>query len=257
MLLVEGDDDRAIVEEVFLARRRVWERSVRVIAAGGREAVIRARARFSDRDPRMLHMFVDRDTWTEHEIQNLSRELGASTLHVTAGWCLENIFFAPDFLRMLHSEIAQNVAAAREVWVRAGARWWTLQRWREASQQVWNAAFGDGAYGGLHPGVDPKSGGEFADILSHRISPDTLARFAFDIDALAAEFDARLRTVESWSEHDQWQIGVHGKRAFVELLCPLLEKYYGRRIDWRLELVGRLPRPFPVPLDGLVAMFLP
>lgn len=253
VLLVEGDDDKELVEEVLRSRRRVWENSVRVIAAGGRKQVLAARARF-----RAPFLLVDRDTWTDAEVQELRADIGdGGDLHVTDGWCLENIFFEPTVLRSIDSTVAAKVEGAREAWVRAGARWWILQRHREAAQLGWDVAFGDGRYGGLQAGVDPRSGAEFADIVSKRLPVELRTRLAVDIDALAAAFDERLRAVLGWATADQWQRGVHGKRAFAELLLPLLLRQLGPRADWKLALVHALPRPLPAPLDTLVGIFLP
>ena len=136
VLLVEGDDDRDVVE-TFLARRsRTFEARVRVVPAGGRARVLsRMKNTFPD-----AYGLVDRDTWDEAKVRG-----EYPRLYVTAGWCLENTFLGPDALRRYGAGVVATLAAERERWVRAGALWWTLQRVREA-QQGWQEAL-DWSYG--------------------------------------------------------------------------------------------------------------
>ena len=63
VLLVEGDDDRDVLE-AFLARRSAtFQTRVRVVPAGGRERVLQ---RMKTSFPRAFAL-VDRDTWTDVE----------------------------------------------------------------------------------------------------------------------------------------------------------------------------------------------
>jgi hypothetical protein len=240
VLLVEGDDDRDVVEAILRQRRTTWETRVRVVVAGGRTRV-RERADFFPH----AQLLVDRDTWTDDEIPR------ADNLHVTAGWCLENLFLAPEFLHTIDPRIAATVAASRDSWVRAGALWWTLQRTIEA-QQRWKTILG-GTYGALHQSLDLQSAATLRDTLAARIPEHIRVAASLDLDLLAATFEARLQQILALPESRQWQLGVHGKEAFRHLLHPALQQAHGRR-NWRVELASRLDRP--PPFDTLLPLLL-
>jgi hypothetical protein len=243
VVLVEGDDDREVLEEVLLHRRPTWSTRVRVVVAGGRTRVLdRGRHTFPD-----ALMLVDRDTWTDAEVAQHTTD----RLHVTAGWCLENLFLDPAFLRANYPDVATAIAAARDPWLRAGALWWTLQRAREA-QNPWQHALG-WTYGVPRDDLDLRSAATVRDTLARKIPEPLRDEARLDIDDLAARFDQRLRSILALPEPEQWQQGVHGKEAFRHLLHPALQTARGKR-RWRIELAAQLERP--PPLDALVALLL-
>lgn len=195
-------------------------------------------------------MVVDRDTWTEEEVQARRREY--DLLYLTEGWCLENIFLDPGFLRSFDPSVAQLVAGERERWVRAGALWWTLQRTRESLQR-WQEHIG-GSFGIPHDDLDFASATEMASALRARIPEEIRGAVNLDIDAFAATYERRLTDVLAWPEIRQWRSGVHGKHAFRRLLLPTLERLRGAG-DWRPELARAVGRP--PPFDALLAVLLP
>lgn len=239
VLLVEGDDDRDVVEELLRQRRDTWETHVRVIVAGGRKRVLERRDIFPH-----AHMLVDRDTWTDAECPQ--------GVYVTAGWCLENLFLDPEFLHAFDPRIATTVAEHREPWVRAGALWWTLQRAREAHQD-WQTALG-WTYGAPRADLDLSSAANLRDSLASKIPQHLQDAVRLDLGVLAEAYDRRLRQVLTLPEPQQWQSGVHGKEAFRRLLHPLLQAAHGQR-NWRIELAGKLRRP--PPFDSLLALLIP
>lgn len=244
VVLVEGDDDRDLLEEVLRRRRTTWSTRIRVVVAGGRTRVLeRGRTTFPD-----ALMLVDRDTWTDAEVADHAND----RVLVTAGWCLENLFLDPDFLRAYDPDIAADIAAARDPWLRAGALWWTLQRAREA-QNNWQQALG-WTYGLPRDDLDLRSADAVRDTLARKLPEPLRDEARLDIDDLAARFDRRLQTMLALPEPEQWRLGVHGKEAFRHLLHPALQTRHGRR-PWRVELAGRLTRP--PPLDALLALVLP
>ena len=93
VVLVEGDDDRDVIETIFRQRTKTWQTRVRVVAAGGRMRVL---TRMKSTFPHAFGV-VDRDTWTDAEIELYQRE--EPRLFVTEDWCLENTFFRPDWLQ--------------------------------------------------------------------------------------------------------------------------------------------------------------
>lgn len=239
VLLVEGDDDREVVEELLLQRRVTWQTKVRVVVAGGRKRVLERRDIFPH-----AHMLVDRDTWTDAECP--------PDVYVTAGWCLENLFLEPEFLHAFDPQIATTVAEAREPWVRAGALWWTLQRAREAHQD-WQTALG-WTYGAPRDDLDLSSATTVRESLATKIPQHLQDAVSLDLAILADAYDRRLQQVLALPEPQQWQRGVHGKEAFRRLLHPLLQAAHGPR-NWRALLAGKLRRP--PPFDDLLALLIP
>lgn len=244
VLLVEGDDDRDVIETFLQRRSPAFSARVRVVPAGGRTRVLSRMKTFFPQ----AYALVDRDTWTDAEVDAHRR--AQPRLYVTEGWCLENVFFGPDALRRQDARVAAEISSQREHWVRAGALWWTLQRTRDA-QQRWQEALG-WSYGSLRPDLDLSSAQALADSLNQKIHEDERRDSTLDIVALAETFAARCNEVLALPEAQQWQIGVHGKSAFSNLLVPTLRST-PRAV--RLNLANQIDRPSPI--DELIAFLLP
>ncbi len=253
VVLVEGDDDRTVLESFFRARRTSWQFTVSVVAAGGRKQV---QSRMSDRARfPLVYGVVDRDTWTDAEI---AVETGTNRdLRVTGGWCIENVFLDPTWLRGFDAGIAARVGAHRDTWVRAGALWWTLQRSREAQQRGQEAL--GWSYGAPHEDLDLSSASTLADSLSRLIPEPVLTAARFDAPGVAERFEQRYRDVLDLPEEAQWRVGVHGKQAFARVLVPALNaaRYQQSPTDWKRELAFELGRRLPAPFDDLVALLFP
>lgn len=233
VLLVEGEDDRGVVEAVLEKSVRGWATHFRVVPVGGFKKVLSKKADFPSH-----YLLIDRDTRTDEEIAALRRE--EPSLYVTEGWCLENLFLAPSFVAALGDvSLTNRLEEERERWVRAGALWWTLQRAREASQRWWESLW-SGSYGGPRDGCDPASADEFRSCFA------TVAPLHVDIDRLAGEFETRLERALAMSPTDQWRVGVHGKAAFNHFFA-------GTAWD-RRALAARLSQPLPSPLCDLLAL---
>jgi len=238
VLLVEGDDDRDIVEALLKRRRPAFHTRVRVIAAGGRDAVIRRMAP-EDVFPEAYGL-VDRDTWSDDEIRELQSK--RPRLYVTEGWCLENAFFDSETITELKHE--------REPWVAAGALWWTLQRAREAAQE-WQSHVG-WTYGKPLDKLDLTSEATLRASLEAAVPAEVRDGSSFDPARVAERFAARRAEMQKLSEPEQWRLGVHGKRAFKDLLVPALG---GTPESARWSLAESLPTP--APLDEMFAILLP
>lgn len=248
VVLVEGDDDLEVLEDVFEQRGgRTWDVHIRIVVAGGRMRVIE-RIRPDSTFPKGWGL-VDRDTWTDVEIDLLRQQ--NARLHVTQGWCLENIFLHPDLLQQVDREVAARLSEQRERWVRAGALWWVLQRTREA-QQHWQEAL-RWSYGSPRDDLNLTSGQGLKASLARNI-PEAIRKEAkFDLDDVAERYERRMEELLALPEPMQWQIGVHGKCAYRRLLAPAFQAS-GRQQDWRQALVREISRPYPPPLDELMAI---
>jgi hypothetical protein len=250
VLLVEGDDDRSVVEAILAGRRRTWQTAVSVSVAGGRKQV---QGRMGDNRFPHVYGLVDRDTWSAAEIA--AQQAAVPNLVVTRGWCVENLFLDPGWLSGFDGAVAARVAAQREPWVRAGALWWTLQRAREGQQRWQEHLRWD--YGRPREDLDTSAPDKLAGALV-RLVPEAVRREArFDVDAVGEAFDRRCQEVFALSEEEQWRVGVHGKAAFAHLLVPALNeaRYQQPASVWLADLAAAIGRP--APFDALVAMLLP
>lgn len=261
VLLVEGEDDVLLVESALSARRPTWATRVAMVAVGGRERVIEClqnRALPGGKPgslPADVLGLVDRDLWTEEErAAQIAACRGA--LHVTTGWCIENLFFEPPVLEAIDGEAAPRVLAAlephRERWVRAGAFWATVQRVRARLGELFEPIGWD--YG-APPELDLGSAASLEAELREKLdlagvgallSPKDLA------EKVVGELKARLVLDPAL----QWRTSVHGKVALQPLLVPEIERALGRRLDtdWRHGLGAALCRQ--PPLDDLLALLL-
>jgi len=221
VLLVEGDDDKAVIEEILRRRRATFPSQVSVVVAGSRKNVL-AGARLFPRHA--IHLLVDGDTWTDHDVHEQRQQQGQTPLHVTSGWCIENIFLAPAFLTGYATEIAERLEHERETWVRAP-----------------------------HPSLDVSSADRLARSLTDLLKGDA-AEADLHIDSLADSFEDRVSEILALPVPEQWQ-HVHGKRVFDQIVAPMLVASRGARVSWRVALAGLIGRP--PPLDVLLAQLLP
>lgn len=250
VIVVEGDDDRKILGSIFEQRGRTWLVHIRIVVAGGRSRVIdliKPKNLFPDG-----WGLVDRDTWTDAEIERHHQQ--NPRLHVTQGWCLENIFLHPDLLRQVDRDVATRLSEQREIWVRAGALWWVLQRTREA-QQRWQETLG-WSYGSPRDDLKFNSVKDLKASLAQRVPEAIRNEAKLDLDDVAFRYERRIEELLALPEQMQWQRGVHGKCAYRRLLTPAFQ-VSGRQQDWREALLREVSRPYPPPLDALMAMLVP
>lgn len=259
VILVEGDDDRNVVEGMLERKTRHWEQWIKIVVAGGRKQVIQ-RIGPNSTFPNAYGL-VDRDTWSDDEV-NAQRKKNPR-LHVTAGWCIENLFFQPDFLQRFDARIADAVAAERESWLRAGAFWYALQRVREAHQLWYETLEWSKHYGTPHPDLDFSSPQKLVETLTQRVPVKLCNDVRLDFKDVANTFEQRLDFVLKLPLAQQWQVGIHGKCAFDQLLKPLLDRFLppqdpkGRRMTWREKLAETPALGRPAPLDELLALVPP
>lgn len=259
VILVEGPDDRLVLELLLQQRRPTWSARVGVVALGGRTAVLRAledRALPGGRSlSGMVVGLVDRDLWDESEVREAVAERG-ETLYVTRGWCLENDRLSESVLRATLSgafvqQLLADLEAARESWVRAGAWWRTFQRRREA-------LFSDVAdwseYGAPPSSLDLSEPETLEPQLRSKIGQDVLALWPRELARETREAMDRFLVAPV---EDQWARHVHGKAAFRRLLLQRLRRSDAPeepRVGWRRTLARQLlSRP---PFDALLGVVL-
>lgn len=234
VILVEGEDDRSTLEVILDATRGPrWRARVHIVAAGGHKKVLEKRVLFPH-----SHGLIDRDVCSDHEVDSL--RTNDVFLHITHGWCLENVFLDPTFLQKHFPHVFADISNSRERWVRAGAVWWTLQRAHERYHRWWDT-LRSSPYGQPRDDFDPSTATEFS--ARFPVAPATPVNVA----ELAQEFESRLHAVEAMSDADQWRLGVHGKEAFRHLLVPSLERRIGGA-NWRKKLADIIGRPAPLDL---------
>ena len=158
ILLVEGDDDRDVLERCLNSLDPLWQRRLYVAAAGGRPRVLQklgARPAW--------YAVVDRDTWEDGDInEEVARY--EDRLHVTAGWCLENLFLADQAaltraIRQVAALAAIDLTPLYQLihpWADYGTVWWILHREQERMRKQNRTYHPDGSqhyYG--YPKADP------------------------------------------------------------------------------------------------------
>jgi hypothetical protein len=246
VLLVEGDDDRDVIQEIL---PRSWDRRLRIVVAGGRANVLKRMGK--DSTFPTAFGFVDRDVWTDAEVEE--HRLNNPRLYVTRGWCIENLFFERGFLQQIDPPIVDRVLAEKERWLEAGAFWWALQRTREAYNQ-WQEAL-KWTYGKPRDDLLIDSAQSIVASLSEKIPDSIRQRSRLDLDAVAESTMRRLEYIHAQPDALQWQMGVHGKAAFNELLVPALPTL-DKNDSWRKKLARMPALGRPAPFDELFARLL-
>lgn len=250
VLLVEGDDDRSVVEALLTARDPTWSTRAAVVVAGSRNKVIKG---LKGTFPKGQAL-VDRDVWTDAEVSAKVSDTG-DRLWVSDGWCIENMLLTA---RLPGERPALDTAleAERLAWVQAGALWWTLQRTRDAFND-WQEQLG-WTYGALRPDLDLRTAAGLTTSLESRI-PSHLRRAAgLDLALLARDYETRKTEVLSWSVAEQWLRGVHGKSAFNTVLVPWLNSIHKPARSARERLIqraGQLPQ-VPPSIEALFQQLL-
>ena len=255
VVLVEGEDDKQVLEALFALRRSRWEVGVAIVAAGNRHEVLKRLA-----EPTTFRHtlgFIDRDVWTDEEVAR-TRARFPDRLFVTAGWCLESHYLNGSQSALLPADVWAQLQDEREAWIRAGALYWTLQRRFDACAKLRDIVGWD--YGKPHPDLDPADEVNLAAQLQRKLSerePHWEAQVDFTSASLAAACAERYQTVAAWSTERQWLQGLHGKYFFEGQVGPALERHHHRQGNWRVELVKEWQRPYPEPFDEFLAVLFP
>lgn len=226
LLLVEGDDDKAVVEELLRTRDPVWERAVYVAAAGDRDKVLNKLGRHPE-----IFGLVDRDVWDVGE--TAARVATSPNLLVTSGWCMENHFCDPNTLEAAFAlpagAIQASLAGVVAGWLSHGAIWWTLQRLRHRI----GSAFPPVDFG--HPDKDPCDAGGDAQVLRRRLDTYEALVKTSGTDSVVQAIRDRHREVMALPDPAKIEQGIHGKRFFVEAVAPMLGRLKGQNDagQWR------------------------
>lgn len=263
VVLVEGDDDRLVIEAALKARRPSALNRVAVVPMGGRDKVLEALAgevvapgaakgaRFQEASVGVFAI-VDRDVWTHEEVI-ARRAANHNRLFVTEGWCMENHLFDPDVLRGVVAEVLPDSTEAdlalrsilteleslRVGWVQAGAFWRVLQGRRDHLHEGLNQIFGERKYG-ARLDFDALEASAWPQNIVARLGAFDGA--PFDPAALHKAIAEQARTDGMLAPEQQWLTAVHGKQAFRLTLQETLKKTLKSRREkeqW-LEILGRL-----------------
>lgn len=257
LVLVEGEDDAEVLSELFKSRRGTWANDIRLVPCGGRDKVLSCLSAghlpFQAGGPAPFLALVDRDTWTDAERQEAIDAHGGKLL-VTEGWCIENDLFHAAALNTLvadddvRAQMENVMADAKLGWLAVGVLWRTLQRRRDAMNDVMAALRKELTH--------PVEGLDLSDEAALVVRFTALAGLgsALEPATLAREVSEAWRTWQREDAASQWRRGVPGKLAYRGLIAPTLTRLLQppRPADWRLELAPSLRAR--APYDALCAM---
>lgn len=215
LLIVEGDDDKRVVEQLLEAVTPFWMTKVHVGAAGGRDKVL---SKLKD-NPEWYGL-VDRDVWDDAQVTNQKATL--PNLEVTRGWCIENHFCHPadleSALSLAQGTIEAEVDRVLDGWVGYGAIWWTLQRVREdIAARLPPSTLG-------HPIHDPCDLDQDARALRQGLQGYQALFSTRTVDTLIADIRARKSEMDALPVRDRIEQSLHGKRLFKEVIAHLLTR---------------------------------
>jgi hypothetical protein len=238
LLLVEGDDDKRVVEQLLEAVTPFWTTKVHVGAAGDRDKVLRKLEAKPD-----WFGLVDRDVWDDAKVAEKKAQL--PNLEVTRGWCIENHFCHPadveSALALDQGTIEAEIDQVLDGWIRYGSIWWTLQRVREdIAAKLPSSKLG-------HPIEAPCDLDQDARALRQGLQGYQALFGARTVDALIEEIRARKREVDALPARDRIEQGLHGKHLFKEVIARALSRVRGQRNadDWRDHVAGQWQARWP------------
>jgi len=244
ILLVEGDDDKRIVEELLRYKSAEWATSVYVGVAGSREKVLDKLKKHPS-----WYGLVDRDIWEAVDENRHDR------LTVTEGWCIESHFCVPE---VLAAAVGKQERALREKldplvpgWLRYGAIWWAFQRKRKELV----ATLADGTCG--HPTSDACPD---AATLRARLAQYAAVLPSVEVERIVEAVEARAKSIQALpSERAQIEQGIHGKRFFAEVVVDDVLKILVKQrsaTQWRVKIAEALQSNWPAYLQNLADRLL-
>jgi hypothetical protein len=236
LVLVEGDDDKLVLEALLRSRDPLFTSKVYVGVAGDRNRVLKRLQKYRD-----TYGLVDRDTWNDSDI--VDAKSTRPMLRVTTGWCIENHFCMPNALSAaLNIDLAllnREIAIAIPEWYRYCAIWWIVHRFRDdLLKSLPNADCG-------HPANDPcPDEATLRARLGHYGS--LLPNMAVDhIVAAVAQRERDVAAIASVEE--RMEKAIHGKLFFKEVVVGVLNRQLRQRdtASWRVEIAERLGNQWP------------
>lgn len=238
-VLVEGDDDKIVVEHLLEAVAPLeWEERVVVGAAGDRTKVLRRLEANPD-----WYGLIDRDVWDDTQVVAVKQRL--QNLEVTSGWCIENHLCLPaeveSALSLTAGSIETDISRTLDGWVCHGAIWWTLQRMRD----YFASALPSSEFG--HPMKDPCDPIRDEAALRSRLEVLRESLGAMEIESVIGRIHDRLQAVNALPPQDRLERGIHGKLFFREAVARALSQAV-RQQDanrWRAEVAGKWKTRWP------------
>ncbi len=239
LLLVEGDDDKRVVEQLLEAVTPFWTTKAHVAAAGDRGKVL---SKLED-NPDWFGL-VDRDVWDDAQVAE--KKALRPNLEVTRGWCIENHFCHPADLEsafaLAPGTIQAEVDQVLDGWSRYGSIWWTLQRVREdIAARLPSSKLG-------HPVEAPCDLDQDARALRQGLQGYQALFGARTVDTLIEEIRARKSELDALPARDRIEQGLHGKRFFRAVIARALSRVRGPQNadDWRDKIAGQWQKHWPV-----------
>lgn len=250
LLLVEGDDDKIVVEHLLESVAPLeWEERVFVGAAGDRSKVLRKLEANPD-----WYGLIDRDVWDDGQVTAVKTRL--PNLEVTSGWCIENHLCMPaeveSALSLPAGSIEADVSRTLDGWICYGAIWWTLQRMRDQfASTLPSSDLG-------HPKKDPCDPIRDEAALRARLEVLRANLVAMEIERVIGDIKARLGAISALPPQDRLESGIHGKLFFKEVIARALSQAVRQQDagEWRAEVAGKWKTRWPGYLVNFVNRLL-
>lgn len=236
LLIVEGEDDKTVVEQLLASVDRVWATKVHVGAAGGRAKVL---SKLND-NPDWFGL-VDRDVWDDAQV--FKKKAALPKLVVTSGWCMENHFCHPvdveSALSLAPGTIQAELDQVLDNWLWYGAIRWTLQRVRDGIN--WPPSdLG-------HPIQNPCGQDVDARELRAQLQSSPGLFNPRDVEGLITAIRARKGELDALPDRDKIETGVHGKEFFNEVIVRALSRKRSQQHAsvWRGEVAVQWQARWP------------
>lgn len=237
-LIVEGDDDRIMIESLLAQQSVTWSQRAVVAAAFGRSKVLTQLKRHPD-----WYGLVDRDTWTDAQVAAVKAEY--PNLEVTEGWCLENHILQATLLEAvlsLQSGSLTNLSVQMAPWLSYGAIRWVMKQCRdEFSVSLMPEIYG-------RPDKLPTEPHD-RNSIEARLMSRGYAGFQskWQLSNLLDGIEARKTAVLSLPPDKQILLGIHGKEFFRIEVTPALNRALKQQPEdrWRAQIADRLRGRWP------------
>lgn len=240
VLVVEGEDDRMVVESILdKTAPGTWALSWCVGVAHGKQNVLR----IVDDQTTWLGL-VDRDEWSENGANQAAADPArVGRLFVLPRFCMESYFIQPDEL-WTALPLPQRSSVAGGVPTLEASIDGNLNSWRRHGA-LWHAV--NPLWDGLRALGFKEALLDLHNAQNDRVIQNTLRDWHHFLDPtrVFSEFQNNLAAARAAGAQEQFRKWIHGKQFFRREIVPALNSLIGPKSadDWYRDLSRTLPPP--------------